>query len=51
MTVHRIRKVPNDALKVSEEKYEQLSDQIAAALEAGGSVAAELQAAYPAVMR
>lgn len=40
-----------DASKAADESYEKLSDQIAAALEAGEAVTSELQAAHSAAMR
>lgn len=40
-----------DASKAADEAYEKLSDQIAAALEAGEAVTPDLQAAHSAAMR
>ena len=40
-----------DASKAADEAYETLSDQIAAALEAGETVTPELQTAHSAAMR
>ncbi|MES2256557.1 MAG: hypothetical protein V4559_16145 [Pseudomonadota bacterium] len=40
-----------DALKVAEEAYEKVSDQIAAALEAGAMVTPELVSDHSAAMR